>query len=126
MGSKSSFKGKKQYGVYATETRFSKNKLRKLKKHVATNPNDEKSRQDLERLEKNCPYTRKASSNKIWSPGKMLFASLLNKAGFKGDIALIDPDKDSDKFRKAFGITEYEKSEAKNSKKSKKLKRDNT
>ena len=40
MAQKKSYKGKKQYGMYATELRFAKNKLRKLLKHLKKHPDD--------------------------------------------------------------------------------------
>ena len=108
MGKKASYKGKKQYKVYESEGRFSKNKLRKLRKQVKENPNDTLAQDALNRLGRGAQYTRKAPNNKVWNTSKMNFAQALKKSGLNGHIALIDAGKYPDQFRKALGLSQPE------------------
>ena len=52
MGRQTSFKGKKQYKQYQTESRATKNKIRKLERHIKQHPNDEIHVKHLERIKK--------------------------------------------------------------------------
>lgn len=50
MAKQKSSKGKGSYAAYKTENRAYKNKIAKLEKHIRTYPNDEKAKENLERL----------------------------------------------------------------------------
>lgn len=63
MAKKKSYKGKKQYGLYQTGSRYSKNKKAKLLRHLKAHPEDAKAKSALESIP---AYSRKKPHSRKW------------------------------------------------------------
>ena len=79
---KKSYKGKKQYAHYKTESRYAKNFIKKLKKHIKKSPNDVVAINALENAIKNDrEYKRKTPNIRLWAnKDKKLLARHAKKA----------------------------------------------
>lgn len=62
MGKKSSWVGKKQYGAYKSEARFSKNKKAKLERHLKKYPDDAQAQAALKKVPE---YSRKKPVSRV-------------------------------------------------------------
>lgn len=58
---------KNGYSRYKAENRHAKNKIRRLRKYIMKNPNDEQAKSALSRLEKEVKYTRNHARGKTQS-----------------------------------------------------------
>jgi len=79
---KKSYKGKKQYAHYKTESRYAKNFIKKLRKHIKKSPNDDNAKNALENaLKCDREYKRKTPNVKLWAnKDKKLLAKHSKKA----------------------------------------------
>jgi len=79
MSKQVSWAGKKQFGIYKTENRFARNKLRKLKKHMKQFPNDTIAAAVLAAGEKaGFSYRRKTPIAPIWSKSDKAMLQLMH------------------------------------------------
>jgi len=83
---KKSYKGKKQYAMYASEMRQVKNFVKKMERHLKKHPEDESAKATLENAKKTGrEYKRKKPNVKKWhNKGLKLLAMYERKA--KGAI----------------------------------------
>jgi len=118
-GSKKSFKGKKQYPLYATVGRFALNKIAKIQRHVKKHPEDANAARALAACSKSDTPTRKKPMTSPWRhKGDMVQAqrrgelrgylralSYVKDGKIDGMLKGFDPLKASDLRRNAFAKT---------------------